>query len=69
MDRVFVLCALVAAVGRAAPSGDEVRALPGWESPLPSRVFSGFVDVSATMGRKMKVSSREIAVQQAAGRW
>ena len=55
MDRVFVLCALVAAVGRAAPSGDEVRALPGWESPLPSRVFSGFVDVSATMGRKMKV--------------
>ena len=53
MDRVFVLCAVVAAVAALRlPATGPCPA--GWEPPLPSRVFSGFVDVSAT-SRKMKV--------------
>jgi hypothetical protein len=30
----------------AAPKTDEVTALPGWSGPLPSKHFSGFLNVS-----------------------
>jgi hypothetical protein len=29
----------------AAPAADEVVALPGWSSPLPSQQYSGFLTV------------------------
>eukprot|EP01050_Picozoa_sp_SAG11_P010704 SAG11_NODE_1088_length_5922_cov_2.451657_1_plen_83_part_00 len=31
----------------AAPSADVIDKLPGWEAPLPSKQYSGFLDVSA----------------------
>jgi len=31
----------------AAPSGDEVLTLPGWDQPLPSRIYSGFIDAGS----------------------
>ena len=34
---------------------DEVASLPGWPGKLPSRMFSGYVDVSEAMGNAMKV--------------
>lgn len=43
-------CAAVAAVCvHAAPSQDEVLALPGWTGELPSRTWSGFLDVGAAV--------------------
>ena len=42
------------AVGESAPkrnpigasrAADEVKALPGWDGPLPSRMFSGYLDI------------------------
>eukprot|EP01052_Picozoa_sp_SAG31_P001996 SAG31_NODE_67_length_28318_cov_6.493674_14_plen_175_part_00 len=32
----------------AAPVADEVLSLPGWHGPLPSKQYSGFLDVSPT---------------------
>ena len=43
---VQVVLALVALV-HGAPSADEVHALPGWASSLPSPQYSGFVNASA----------------------
>ena len=43
---MFALLALVS----AAPAGDVVTSLPGWDGALPSRHFSGYVDVSADGG-------------------
>ncbi|KAH8063419.1 serine carboxypeptidase [Aureococcus anophagefferens] len=54
MDRAFVL-ALLRCYAFAAPASDAVPKLPGWDKPLPSKVYSGFVDVSAAMGMDMKV--------------
>ena len=54
MDRAFVL-ALLPCYAFAAPASDAVPKLPGWDKPLPSKVYSGFVDVSAAMGMDMKV--------------
>ena len=34
--------------GLKEPSADEVKALPGWEAPLPSRQFSGYLSVGTT---------------------
>ena len=46
-----LLLALLAATGaNAAAPDDEVTALPGWPGPLPSRHYSGYVDVSAEPG-------------------
>ena len=28
--------------------GDEVKGLPGWDAPLPSRHFSGYLNFSST---------------------
>ena len=40
----------LAALAAGAAVGDEVSALPGWSGPLPSRHYSGYVDVSADPG-------------------
>lgn len=39
----------------AAPAADEVKALPGWDAPLPSKHYSGFVNVTDTAGIPMLV--------------
>ena len=35
-------------LGEAAPSEDLVSSLPGWDGPLPSRWWSGFLNVGQT---------------------
>ena len=42
----------------AAVAADEVQSLPGWNGALPSRHYSGYVDVSAdgAPGRFLHVS-------------
>ncbi len=40
---LVLLLAVGAAVGQS--SQREVRTLPGWSGPLPSRVWSGYTDV------------------------
>ncbi|KAK3287813.1 hypothetical protein CYMTET_4693 [Cymbomonas tetramitiformis] len=42
---VYLLGLLFASVCYAAPARFEVTSLPGWEGALPSRMWSGFVDV------------------------
>ena len=37
---------------RAQPAGHEVTSLPGWDKPLPSRHFSGYLPVGSTSGVK-----------------
>lgn len=37
----------------AAPDADEVVSLPGWNRELPSKWYSGFINVSETMGMDM----------------
>uniref|UniRef100_A0A7S0HHT4 Carboxypeptidase n=1 Tax=Hanusia phi TaxID=3032 RepID=A0A7S0HHT4_9CRYP len=46
-----MLAAMLAAMaGIAAGKGDdEVKRLPGWKGPLPSRWFSGYIDIDDTM--------------------
>ena len=46
---LLLLLLAAALLGRAAGAvaEDEVLALPGWDAPLPSRHFSGYVDVAA----------------------
>lgn len=51
--RTTLLAALVSVqlvTVEAAVAADEVLALPGWDGALPSRHFSGYVDVSADGG-------------------
>ena len=48
-----MLC--LALLGIAAPARDEVRALPGWSGALPSRFYSGYVNVTASADRPMLV--------------
>ena len=45
-------CALVALLSHAAP--DAVRSLPGWEGPLPSAHYSGFLDFSDPITRETR---------------
>jgi hypothetical protein len=42
--------AQLAALAAGAVAADELTALPGWSGPLPSRHYSGYVDVSAEPG-------------------
>jgi hypothetical protein len=37
----------------AAPASDEIPVLPGWEQSLPSKWYSGYIDISGAMGYKM----------------
>jgi hypothetical protein len=51
---ILVQCFLVAvSVTQAAPSEDEITHLPGWNDNLPSKWYSGFVNISSTMGLDM----------------
>jgi hypothetical protein len=38
---VAIVLLLTAKASQAAPAGDEVTAVPGWDKPLPSRHYSG----------------------------
>lgn len=42
-----------AGVARAAIAGDEVTSLPGWDKPLPSKMYSGYLTVDEAAGRKL----------------
>ena len=48
--------ALLAALALGAPAADEMASVPGWSGPLPSKWYSGYVNVTASMGREMLVS-------------
>jgi hypothetical protein len=37
---------VLASTAMAAPATDEVKSLPGWSGPLPSKHYSGFLDAS-----------------------
>ena len=53
-DHMMLLIAtLHSALG--APSAHEVVALPGWVGALPSRMYSGMINVTATAGMDMHV--------------
>ena len=55
-DATIALALLAAlTVARAAPSEDEVERLPGWRGPLPSRQWSGYINISDAMGADMRV--------------
>ena len=43
---IFTLCGIQLAL--AAPSSDEIKHLPGWNGSLPSKQFSGYLDISET---------------------
>ena len=47
---LFATFSAVAAANRytTAADADEIQALPGWEEPLPSRQYSGYLDVTST---------------------
>ena len=49
----------------AAPPADEVTSLPGWSGALPSKVYSGYVNVSATAGMPMMVHYLYMESEQA----
>ena len=44
-----MLLLALAAIGaaHAAPAADLVTALPGWDAPLPSKIYSGFLDAGS----------------------
>lgn len=39
----------------APASADEVKSLPGWQGPLPSRHYSGYLDVGLQTGAKKDI--------------
>ena len=39
----------------AAPAADEITSLPGWGAALPSKMYSGYIDITKSMDREMKV--------------
>jgi carboxypeptidase C (cathepsin A) len=45
---LLFLCFIVATL--AAPAGDAISSLPGWNGPLPSAQYSGFVNVGSPPG-------------------
>jgi hypothetical protein len=46
----FLLCFLLVAAAWAAPDEFEVTSLPGWDGPLPSKMYSGFSSAGASPG-------------------
>lgn len=44
MQRISFALSLTACRVLAAVAGDEVKTLPGWEGPLPSKIYSGYLD-------------------------
>jgi carboxypeptidase C (cathepsin A) len=45
MKFFFGCVAFLASVASGAPAADEIANLPGWPKPLPSKHYSGFLDV------------------------
>ena len=53
IDNMFAtLCILLLplTVVLAQPAGHEITSLPGWNGPLPSRMYSGYIPVGKTSG-------------------
>ena len=50
VGRACVVALALVAGARAAPEEDKVDVLPGWDAPLPSAWYSGFVNVSGDFG-------------------
>ena len=44
----FVVCSFSLIPSSPVPEEDEIYAIPGWEGPLPSRTFSGYLKVGQT---------------------
>ena len=49
------MLAASALLALGAPAADEMKSVPGWDGPLPSKWYSGYVNVTASMGREMLV--------------
>ena len=52
---VVVLCWVLSASVDAAPESDRVHNLPGWDLSLPSRQYSGFIDIPAAANEQRSV--------------
>ncbi len=52
---VAATMASVASVASAAPAADAIHELPGWDAPLPSQMYSGYINVTQAMGMPMMV--------------
>ena len=35
----------------SAVAGDEIASLPGWDGPLPTKQYSGYIEIDATTGK------------------
>lgn len=56
MRSVTQMLGTVAALAMAAfafPAEDEVKSLPGWDGPLPSRMWAGYVSVGQQKDRHL----------------
>ena len=53
--RAFSLSLTIAVAVAYGTADDEIKALPGWAHELPSKMYSGYVDVSAAMNQTMHV--------------
>ena len=51
MNMIVVFAAFAHLVGTALalPVGDEVKSLPGWPGELPSKMYSGYIDVGENL--------------------
>ena len=47
----LLLPLLLAATARGAPQADLVDSLPGWSGPLPSKIYSGFLNITGSAKR------------------
>ena len=46
---VFAAFAHLVGTALALPVGDEVKSLPGWPGELPSKMYSGYIDVGENL--------------------
>ncbi len=52
---VFPLAVLLVVSTTAAPAADLIDVLPGWDGPLPSKMYAGFVSAGSEPGYTMWV--------------
>ena len=52
---MFSLAHLAFTPPERTAASDLVASLPGWDKPLPSKIYSGYIDVSASTDREMLV--------------
>lgn len=50
LQQVALACLCVSV--HSAIDADEIKSLPGWDGPLPSRQWSGYLDVPGDRGLK-----------------